>query len=68
MHLKRVVFWRNLDCKVFVENRNPFHDVVAHLGDLGEEEEGEEAGNAAETSGKHTAAICQTICASETVR
>ena len=37
-----------------VENGNLLHDVVAYLGDLGEEEEGEEAGYTAETGGEDT--------------
>jgi hypothetical protein len=37
-----------------VENGNLLHDVVAYLGYLGEEEEGEEAGYTAETGGEDT--------------
>lgn len=37
-----------------VENGNLLHDVVAYLGYLGEEKEGEEAGYTAETGGEDT--------------
>lgn len=54
MHLKGVVLWWNLVCEELVEDRDLLHDVVAHLGDLCEEEESEEAGCATETAGKDT--------------
>lgn len=47
-HLKRVVFWRDLLDKVIAENRHLLHNVLAHARYLSEEEEGEEAGHAAE--------------------
>lgn len=46
--LEGVVLRRNLDVKVVAQNGDLLHDVVAHAGHLGEEEEGEDAGNAAE--------------------
>jgi hypothetical protein len=46
---ERIVLWRYLVREEAVEDRNLLHDVVAHLGDLGEEEESEEAGYTAES-------------------
>jgi len=45
-----------------VQDRNLLHDVVAHLGDLGEEEEGEETGYTAETGGEATAGMGVSGC------
>jgi hypothetical protein len=38
LHLKRVVLGRNLDMKVVAQYRDLLHDILAHLGYLGEEE------------------------------
>ena len=54
-HLEGVVLRRNLDVKVIAQDGNLLHDVLAHAGDLGEEEEGEDSGYAAETAGEDTA-------------
>ena len=51
---ERVILGRYLVGEELVENGNLLHDVVAYLGDLGEEEEGEEAGYTAETGGEDT--------------
>lgn len=56
-HLKWVVLGCDLDCEELVQDGDLLHDVVADLGDLGEEEEGEEAGYAAEATGEDTAAL-----------
>lgn len=47
-HLERVVLRRNLVDEVVADNGDILHDVVADAGDLGEEEDRGEAGNAAE--------------------
>jgi hypothetical protein len=57
-HLERVVLRRNLLLEEGTQ-RSPHHDVVANLGDLGEEEQGEETGNAAESAGEDTAVLCE---------
>lgn len=57
-HLERVVLRRNLLLEEAAQ-RSPHHDVVANLGDLGEEEEGEEAGNAAESGSQGAAVMCK---------
>lgn len=46
-HLEGVVLRGHLDDEVVAEHGDLHHDVVAHARDLGEEEEGEEAGDAA---------------------
>ena len=51
---ERVILGRYLVGEELVENGNLLHDVVAYLGYLGEEEEGEEAGYTAETGGEDT--------------
>ena len=48
--LEWVVLWGHLADEEVAENGHLAHDVLAHAGDLGEEEEGEEAGYATETS------------------
>ena len=55
-HLERVVLRRNLLLEETAQG-SPHHDVVANLGDLGEEEQGEETGNAAETGSHGTAVL-----------
>ena len=57
-HLERVVLRRNLLLEEAAQG-SPHHDVVANLGDLGEEEQGEKTGNAAESAGKDTAVFCE---------
>ena len=52
---ERIILWRYLVREEAVEDRNLLHDVVAHLGDLGEEEEGEEAGYTAESGCENAA-------------
>jgi hypothetical protein len=56
---ERIVLGRYLDGEELVEYRNLLHDVLAHLGDLGEEEESEEAGCTAESGCEDAAAMCQ---------
>jgi hypothetical protein len=51
---ERVILRRYLVREELVQNGNLLHDVVAHLGDFGEEEEGEEAGYTAETGSEDT--------------
>lgn len=51
---ERVILGRYLVGEELVENGNLLHDVVAYLGYLGEEEEGEEASYTAETGGEDT--------------
>ena len=41
-----------------VKHRDLLHDVVANLGDLGEEEEGEEASYTAEAGSERAARYC----------
>jgi hypothetical protein len=53
--LKRVILRGDLDVEVAAENRDLLHNVFTHARYLGEEEEGEEAGNAAEATEKGTA-------------
>ena len=50
-----VVLRRYLVGEELVKHRNLLHDVVAHLGDLGKEEEGEEASYTAESGSEHAA-------------
>ena len=57
-HLERVVLRRDLLLEEAAQ-RSPHHDVVANLGNLGEEEEGEETSNAAETAGEDTTVLCK---------
>ena len=54
---ERVILRRYLNREELVQDRNLLHDVVAHLGDFGEEEEGEEAGYTAEAGGEATAGM-----------
>ena len=56
---ERVILRRYLNRKELVQDRNLLHDVVAHLGDFGEEEEGEESGYTAEAGGEATAVMDQ---------
>ena len=58
---ERIVLRRYLVREELVEDRNLLHDVVAHLGHLGEEEESEKAGYTAE-SGCEGAAVYVLIC------
>merc|ERR1711964_221912 len=51
---ERVILRRYFNRKELVQDRNLLHDVVAHLGDFGEEEEGEESGYTAEAGGEAT--------------
>ena len=60
-HLKGVVLWSNLHVEVVSQHRNLLHDVVANLGYLGEEEEGEESSYTSEAAGKGTARICEFV-------
>lgn len=53
--LKGVVLRRNLDVEVAAQYGHLLHDVLAHARYLGEEEEGEEAGDAAEATEESTA-------------
>lgn len=53
--LEGVVLRRNFVVEEVAENGDLLDDVVAHAGHLGEEEEGEEAGYAAEAAGKSAA-------------
>jgi hypothetical protein len=55
-HLKGVVLWCNLDVEVVAQDGDLLHDVLANLGHLGEEEEGEESSYTTEAAGKGTAA------------
>lgn len=57
-HLERVVLGRNLLLEETAQG-SPHHDVVANLGNLSEEEEGEETSNTAETAGEDTAVLCE---------
>jgi hypothetical protein len=52
-----VVLGRYLVREELVEYRNFLHDVVAHLGDLGEKEEGKEAGYTAESGCEGAAGV-----------
>jgi len=52
---ERVILRRYLNRKELVQDGNLLHDVVAHLGHLGEEEEGEESGYTAEAGGEAAA-------------
>jgi len=56
---ERVILRRYLNREELVQDRNLLHDVVAHLGDFGEEEEGEESGYTAEAGGEATAVMDQ---------
>jgi hypothetical protein len=56
-HLERVVLWCNLLDEEVSEHRNLLHNVVANLGYLGEEEEGEEASDTTEAASKGTARL-----------
>lgn len=58
--LERVVLWRDLLLEETAQ-RSPHHDVVANLGDLGEEEEGEESGNAAKAGSQGAAALSEYV-------
>lgn len=51
MHLERVVLGRDLDLEVVGQHGHLEHDVVAHARHLGEEVEGEDAGDGAEAGG-----------------
>ena len=51
---ERVILRRYLNREELVQDGNLLHDVVAHLGDFGEEEEGEESGYTAEAGGEAT--------------
>lgn len=51
--LERIVLRGDLVCEELVEDGDLLHDVVAHLGDLGEEKESEESGYATETAGEY---------------
>jgi len=55
--LERVILRRNLLDKVVSENRHFLYNVLAHARYLGEEEEGEEAGYAAEAAGENTTIV-----------
>ena len=54
---ERVILRRYLNREELVQDGNLLHDVVAHLGDFGEEEEGEESGYTAEAGGEATAGM-----------
>ena len=54
--------WVVLRCDLLLEEtsqRSPHHDVVTHLGDLGEKEQGEETSDAAKTAREDTAELCK---------
>jgi hypothetical protein len=55
--LKRIVLRCDLLNIVVSEYRDLLHDVVADLGYLGEEEEGEETGDATETTEENSTGI-----------
>lgn len=59
-HLERVVLRRNLLLEEAAQ-RSPHHDVVANLGDLGEEKEGEESGDAAKAGSQGAAVLCKCV-------
>jgi hypothetical protein len=54
-HLKGIVLGSDLDVEVVSEHGDLLHDILAYLGYLGEEEEGEESSYATEAAGKGTA-------------
>jgi hypothetical protein len=54
-HLKGVVLGSDLDVEVVTHHGDLLHDVLANLGYLGEEEEGEESSYTTEAAGKGTA-------------
>lgn len=45
-------------CEELIQDGNLLHNIIAHLGNFGKEEEGEEAGYTAE-SGSESAAVMQ---------
>src|SRR5690242_1363538 len=59
-HLERVVLRRNLLLEEAAQ-RSPHHNVVANLGDLGEEKEGEEPGNAAKAGSQGAAVLYKCV-------
>ena len=59
---ERVILRRYLNREELVQDGNLLHDVVAHLGDFGEEEEGEETGYTAEAGGEATAGMGLVVC------
>ena len=56
-NLERVILRRNLLDKVVSEHGHFLHNVLAHARYLGEEEEGEETGYAAEAAGENTTIV-----------
>jgi hypothetical protein len=54
-HLKGVVLWSNLNVEVVAQHRDLLHNVLANLGNLGEEEQGKESSYTTEAAGKSTA-------------
>jgi hypothetical protein len=52
-HSEGVILRRDLDHKVASKNRDLLHDILADLGYLGEEEEGEDSGYGSEGSSGH---------------
>ena len=52
---ERVILRRDLNHKVISKNRDLLHDILADLGYLGEEEEGEDSGYGSEGSSSHAA-------------
>jgi len=52
---ERVILRRYLNREELVQDGDFLHDVVAHLGNFGEEEEGEESGYTAEAGGEAAA-------------
>jgi hypothetical protein len=53
--LEGVVLGGNLLDEVAANERNLLHDILSYLGDVGEEEEGEDTGNGTEASSGGTA-------------
>jgi hypothetical protein len=54
-HLEGVVLGGDLLDEVVADERELLHNVLSYLGDVGEEEEGEDTGNGTEASSGGTA-------------
>lgn len=57
MRLERVVLGGDLDVEERAQDGDLLHDVLAHAGDLGEEEDGEDTGGGAEAGSSGAAVI-----------
>lgn len=57
MRLERVVLGGDLDIEERAQDGDLLHDVLAHAGDLGEEEDGEDTGGGAEAGSSGAAVV-----------